>query len=125
MGVKVALDDYGVGYSNLMRLLTLPINTIKLDRSFTRELITRTATDVNPSAAIIRSVVGLALDLGLEVVAEGVESSDQLATVLALGCDAVQGYFYSRSVSAPEALKWLLTRQLNEQFAEPINLEVS
>jgi EAL domain-containing protein (putative c-di-GMP-specific phosphodiesterase class I) len=59
MGVKVALDDYGVGYSNLMRLLTLPINTIKLDRSFTRDLITCTATDVNPSAAIIRSVVGL------------------------------------------------------------------
>jgi EAL domain-containing protein (putative c-di-GMP-specific phosphodiesterase class I) len=59
------------------------------------------------------------------MVAEGIESSDQLAAVLALGCDAVQGYFYSQPVSAPEALKWLLTRQLNEQFAEPINLEVS
>ena len=109
LGVKIALDDYGVGYSNLMRLHTMPISTVKLDRSFTRDLMSGTGTDVNPSAAIIRSVVGLAHDLGLEVVAEGIETPEQLAAVLALGCDAVQGYFYSRPVSAPEALNWLLT----------------
>ncbi|WP_407541270.1 EAL domain-containing protein [Deinococcus radiomollis] len=111
LGVRVALDDYGVGYSNLMRLHTLPISTVKLDRSFTRDLMNHTGADVNPSAAIIRSVVGLAHDLGLEVVAEGIETPEQLAAVLALGCDAVQGYFYSRPVPAPEALRWLLARE--------------
>lgn len=110
LGVRVALDDYGVGYSNLMRLHTMPISTVKLDRSFTRDLMNDTGSDVNPSAAIIRSVVRLAHDLGLEVVAEGIETSEQLAAVLALGCDAVQGYFYSRPVPAPEALNWLLAR---------------
>ncbi|WP_407569278.1 EAL domain-containing protein [Deinococcus altitudinis] len=109
LGVRVALDDYGVGYSNLMRLHTMPISTVKLDRSFTRDLMNDTGSDVNPSAAIIRSVVGLAHELGLEVVAEGIETPEQLAAVLALGCDAVQGYFYSRPVAAPEALSWLLS----------------
>ncbi|MGY2895439.1 EAL domain-containing protein [Deinococcus sp. UYEF24] len=109
LGVRVALDDYGVGYSNLMRLHTMPISTVKLDRSFTRDLMNDTGTDVNPSAAIIRSVVGLAHELGLEVVAEGIETPEQLAAVLALGCDAVQGYFYSRPVPGPEALNWLLS----------------
>jgi len=128
LGVRVALDDYGVGYSNLMRLHTLPISTVKLDRSFTRDLPGHqpdaqgsgdwTSDDpgsgVNASAAIIRSVVGLAHDLGLEVVAEGIETPEQLRAVLELECDAVQGYFYSRPISAPAVLDWLKQRARHE-----------
>jgi len=108
-----------VGYSNLMRLHTLPISTVKLDRSFTRDLTgnpvegvegDETGTGINASAAIIRSVVGLAHDLGLEVVAEGIETPEQLSAVLELECDAVQGYFYSFPLAAPAVLEWLKGR---------------
>ncbi|WP_424949872.1 EAL domain-containing protein [Deinococcus sp.] len=113
LGVQVALDDYGVGYSNLMRLHTLPISTVKIDRSFTRDLLSGEPQEgtVNASAAIIRSVVGLAHDLGLEVVAEGIETPEQLGAVMELGCDAVQGYLYSRPLPAQAALDWLLSRE--------------
>ncbi len=108
LGVRVALDDYGVGYSNLMRLYTLPISTIKLDRSFSRDLHSAADTGLaGASAAIIRNVVGLAHDLGLEVVVEGIETPAQLQAVLALGCDTVQGYLYSRPLPADAALAWL------------------
>ena len=116
LGVKVALDDYGVGYSNLMRLYALPIDTIKIDRSFTcdlmgqGEVVSEQRNSSAASAAIIRSVVGLAHDLGLQVVAEGIETPEQLAAVLALGCDAVQGYLYSRPLPAEEALTWVQAR---------------
>jgi predicted signal transduction protein with EAL and GGDEF domain/PAS domain-containing protein len=120
LGVRVALDDYGVGYSNLMRLHTLPINTIKIDRSFVAGLLPEQsagapgervgAAPLNASAAIIRSVVGLAHDLGLEVVAEGIETQLQLQAVLELGCDAVQGYLNGRPTPAQGALAWLQAR---------------
>ncbi len=115
LGVKVALDDYGVGYSNLARLYALPIDTIKIDRSFTRDLKDQGEAvggqrSSSASAAIIRSVVGLAHDLGLQVVAEGIETPEQLAAVLALGCDAVQGYLYRRPLPTEAALAWLRGR---------------
>ena len=117
LGVKVALDDYGVGSSNLTRLYALPIDTIKIDRSFTRDLKgqgesvgEQRSSSSSASLAIIRSVVGLAHDLGLQVVAEGIETPEQPAAVLALGCDAVQGYLYSRPLPTEEALAWLQGR---------------
>ncbi|MFC4455831.1 EAL domain-containing protein [Deinococcus sonorensis] len=108
MGVRVALDDYGVGYSNLGRLKLLDIDTIKIDRSFTRDLTASLPGQVNPDAAIVRSVVGLARDLGIEVVAEGVETQGHLNLLAQLGCETMQGYLFSRPLPAAEAQRWLI-----------------
>ena len=91
IGVRIALDDFGTGYSSLSYLQAFPLNTLKIDRSFTENL-----GRVEQSAAIIRSVVGLGHALGLEVAAEGVESKEQLDFLIAEGCDLVQGYFTGR-----------------------------
>lgn len=87
LGTKIALDDFGTGYSSLTHLQTMPLSHIKIDRSFTSGLGTNT-TDT----AIVESTIKLAHDLGLTVVAEGVETAAQLATIKALGCDLAQGY---------------------------------
>ena len=95
LGVQLAVDDYGTGYSSLEYLLKLPINEIKLDRAFSAHLV-----DEIRSVAIVRSTVDLTHALGLRMVAEGVENEHTLAILNDLGCDLVQGWHLGRPMPA-------------------------
>jgi diguanylate cyclase (GGDEF)-like protein len=97
LGVTVALDDFGTGFSSLTYLRKLPFSRIKIDQSFIRDMLTQP-----DCAAIVRSVLGLAQDLRIGVVAEGVETVDQLEYLRQTSCDEVQGYLISRPVPADE-----------------------
>jgi diguanylate cyclase (GGDEF)-like protein len=97
LGVTVALDDFGTGYSSLTYLRSLPFSRIKIDQSFIRDML------VQPDcAAIVKSVIGLAQELHIGVVAEGVETADQLEYLRQTNCDEVQGYLIGRPVSAEQ-----------------------
>ena len=97
LGVALALDDFGQGYSSLSYLKMLPLQLVKIDRAFVDGL-PRSPAD----QAIVRAVVSLASELGMDVLAEGVETLDQLAHVRRLGCGSVQGYLFSRPVAGDE-----------------------
>ncbi len=106
-GVRIALDDFGTGYSSLRYLQRLPVDTVKIDRAFVRGLSTGLG-----DAAITRAILALAHSLRLEVVAEGVETAEQLAALQALGCDYVQGFLISpplcpEEVEAVLGQRWL------------------
>ena len=103
LGVRVSVDDFGTGWSSLTYLQRLPVDELKIDRSFVATL----GVD-GPSMAIVGSLVDMAHALGLQVVAEGVETDDQLAELHRLGCDAVQGYLLARP-ARPEALQRFFT----------------
>ncbi|HUN69450.1 MAG TPA: EAL domain-containing protein [Burkholderiales bacterium] len=95
LGVRVAIDDFGTGYSSLAYLRQLPVDKLKIDRSFLREL------DAHPNdATIVQTIAAMARALGLRVAAEGVESETQLARLLAFGCDEWQGHHFSASLDA-------------------------
>jgi len=102
MGVALSIDDFGTGYSSLGYLKKLPVDTIKIDKSFVMHMTTN-----ENDALIVRSTIGLAHDLGLKVVAEGVENLDVWDRLAALGCDAAQGYYMSRPLPGPEMTRWL------------------
>src|SRR5205807_9000265 len=91
LGVRIALDDFGTGYSSLSYLQSFPLDRIKIDRSFIASL-----GRTDRSLAIVRAVIGLAHGLGLPVLAEGVETDDQLETLIREGCDEMQGYLIGR-----------------------------
>ncbi len=91
LGIRVALDDFGTGYSSLSYLQSFPLDRIKIDRSFIASL-----GRTERSLAIVRAVIGLAHGLGLPALAEGVETADQLATLVGEGCDEVQGFLIGR-----------------------------
>jgi EAL domain-containing protein (putative c-di-GMP-specific phosphodiesterase class I) len=105
MGVRLSLDDFGTGYSSLLYLMRLPVNEIKIDHSF----VTGLATDPD-SAAIVRSAVGLGHNLGLRVVAEGLQDRAAEAILLEAGCDSAQGFLIGRPMDEPEATSLLLER---------------
>ncbi|NAZ88722.1 EAL domain-containing protein, partial [Kineococcus indalonis] len=102
-GARVAIDDFGTGYSSLSYLVDLPADHLKVDRSFVRDLrgARGTSGDLRggPARAVAAAVVSLARTLGLDVVAEGVETLEQNAVLVELGCEAVQGYLYARPMS--------------------------
>ncbi len=102
MGVKVSIDDFGTGYSSLSYLRALPIDKIKIDRSFVNE-VARNDSDLT----IVKSMIELSHALGKRVLAEGVETVEQLNLLKSLGCDAVQGYFISRPVPEQTLAKYL------------------
>ncbi len=109
-GISIALDDFGTGYSSLSYLQKLPINTLKIDRSF----VTNIAS--NPSdAAISKAIVSLARSLKLNITAEGVETQEQLTYLQNQGCDEVQGYYFSRPLSSDRLKDFLTNYRLNSQ----------
>jgi len=102
LGVTLSIDDYGTGYSSLSRLRKLPVSEIKIDQSFVREMTTSVDSEI-----IVRSTIELAHNLGLLVVAEGVEERETLDLLRELGCDIAQGYLISRPVPADQLEKFI------------------
>ncbi|MDQ1538181.1 MAG: diguanylate cyclase, partial [Actinomycetota bacterium] len=112
-GVQISIDDFGTGYSSLAYLRDLPIDELKLDRSFVFPM----ADDLR-AASLVASTIALAHSLGLRMVAEGVENEIAYAELARLGCDQAQGYFMSRPVPAAELDHWLRARTATGDFPE-------
>ncbi|MBC7784447.1 MAG: bifunctional diguanylate cyclase/phosphodiesterase [Burkholderiales bacterium] len=103
LGVRVAIDDFGAGYSSLSRVHSLPIDTLKIDRAFINEITVKdAATPLHHRTAVLRAMATLGHSLGLRLVAEGVETRDQAAFLRRIGYDAMQGYLYSKPVTAEQ-----------------------
>jgi EAL domain-containing protein (putative c-di-GMP-specific phosphodiesterase class I) len=102
LGIKLFIDDFGTGYSSLGYLKKLPVHAVKIDKSFVIDMI-----DDQDSEAIVRTTINLGHELGLDVVAEGVESRRALDRLAGLGCDVAQGYFVSRPMPGSELHNWL------------------
>ena len=100
--MRIAIDDFGTGYSSLAYLKRLSVDELKIDRSFVLDMC-----ESDSSAVIVRSIVQLAHNLGLEVVAEGVEDCGTMQMLAELGCDMAQGYYVSRPLPAERVLPWL------------------
>jgi diguanylate cyclase (GGDEF)-like protein len=113
LGVGIAIDDYGTGYSSLKYLRTLPVTELKLDRAFVHGL----ARDPRDEA-IVRTTVDLAHSLGIAMVAEGVETAEDWACLARLGCDVAQGYYLSRPIPAAELARWVAGRPTREDSPE-------
>jgi PAS domain S-box-containing protein len=105
LGVRISIDDFGTGYSSLSRLQGFPVDSLKIDRAF----ISNMDTD-SESREIVRIIIMLAHNLGLKVVAEGTETAEQVSQLKQLGCEMVQGYFFSKPVDQ-QAISGLLQRQ--------------
>jgi EAL domain-containing protein (putative c-di-GMP-specific phosphodiesterase class I) len=102
MGVRLSIDDFGTGYSSLTHLRELPIDEIKIDKSFVMGMTTSEA-----DAAIVRTMIDLGHNLGKQVCAEGVEDEAMWTMLAEMGCDLAQGYWISRPKPATELLEWL------------------
>ena len=104
LGVRVAVDDFGTGYSSLSYLTRFPIHALKLDQSFVRDIMTN-----ENNAIVARSVISMGNNLQLKVIAEGVETAEQMAFLQIQGCDEGQGYYFSRPIVADQFAKLLIT----------------
>jgi diguanylate cyclase (GGDEF)-like protein len=102
MGIRIAIDDFGIGYSSLAYLKRLPVNELKIDRLFVKQMITDRV-----DATIVQSTIRMARDLGLKVVAEGVEDQETADLLADYGCDCGQGYLWSRPVPSQDMELWL------------------
>jgi len=105
-GVKIAFDDFGTGYGSLSYLKTFPLDTLKIDQSFVRHLLSDSG-----DAAIVRTTIDLGRSLGLSVIAEGIEDADTAACLAGLGCDEGQGYHFGRPLPAAEFERLFLARR--------------
>jgi EAL domain-containing protein (putative c-di-GMP-specific phosphodiesterase class I) len=114
LGVLLSLDDFGTGYSSMAFLRTLPVQQLKIDRCFVTQMRSEPSDQ-----AIVRAVVGLADNLGLQVVAEGIEDQDTWADLADLGCTTGQGYHLARPMPAADLTVWL--RQRSHPVASQIH----
>ncbi len=105
LGIGIAIDDFGVGYSSLSYLARLPVDALKIDRSFVVSI-----TDDSAQATVVRSIVSLAQSLRVKVIAEGVETEEQARMLALLGCDQLQGYLFNRPLPASEVASLLQKR---------------
>jgi EAL domain-containing protein (putative c-di-GMP-specific phosphodiesterase class I) len=108
LGVPISIDDFGTGSSSLVRLRRLPVSEVKVDTSFVTRLF-----DAPDNVVIVRSLVGLVRALGIRSVAEGVETAEAAAALTAMGCDAAQGWCFSRPLDPVAATTWLASRQVH------------
>jgi len=102
VGVRCSIDDFGTGYSSLSYLRQFPLHSLKIDQSFLTNL------DKDDAGAIVTAIISLGHSLGMKVVAEGVETAQQLSFLTSNGCDAIQGYYFSTPMVAKDALQWLV-----------------
>jgi diguanylate cyclase (GGDEF)-like protein/PAS domain S-box-containing protein len=114
LGVQLSIDDFGTGYSSLSYLHRFPIDTLKIDRSFVTRMV-----DNSENIEIVRTIIMLAQVLGMDVVAEGVETKEQLALLRKLGCENGQGYYFSRPTSTTEAEKIISDTYARPQSSTP------
>lgn len=114
LGVQLSIDDFGTGYSSLAYLKRLPVQTLKIDYSFVRHMLEDEQDEI-----IVNSTIHLAHNLGLKVVAEGVESEPLLEKLQAMGCDKAQGYFISRPMPEAQSADWLRQSPWNRNSCGP------
>ncbi|HEX8128252.1 MAG TPA: EAL domain-containing protein [Pyrinomonadaceae bacterium] len=115
LGIKLSIDDFGTGYSSLSYLHRFPIDTLKVDRSFVVNM-----SEDSENVEIVRTIVSLAQNLGMNVIAEGVETKEQLAALRKLGCENGQGYFFSKPVGAKAAENLICDTYTVEPTVEPL-----
>jgi diguanylate cyclase (GGDEF)-like protein len=113
LGVRFAIDDFGTGYSSLSHLQNLPVDIVKIDRSFIKDL----EPGAEGCTTLVRGIIALAHNLGLQVVAEGVETAQQLALLNTLGCDIIQGFYLHRPMSVEKFEELLRAKRVSTELA--------
>ncbi len=118
MGVKIAVDDFGTGYSSLNQLTRFPISILKIDRCFVHDM-----NKIPANVAIVATIIRMAKQLGFEVVAEGVETKEELELLRTEGCDAVQGFYYCKPLPYNEFVEYVYDKNATVKKAKPSQIE--